>query len=142
MFELFFSQIASMHLDDKHDITFCIGWCSNDRMILMLLTESKVCACFLLSEKAPKWKRSSGLDYVEVPILSKLNKEDGCVAEEHFGLHVTSILCSLPPRQRAYTKIEIDRLLSNDQFSEPLSDHPLPPFIPTSLTHKVHSVNF
>lgn len=55
------------------------------------------------------------MDDLEVAILSKLRAEE-CDAEEHFGLHVASILRSLPPRQRAYTKIEIDRLLFSAQF--------------------------
>ena len=64
-------------------------------------------------------KRSrGGMDDLEVAILSKLRAEDECDAEEHFGLHVASILRSLTPRQRAYTKIEIDRLLFNAQFPE------------------------
>lgn len=68
------------------------------------------------------------MDDVEVAILSKLSKEDDCDAEEHFGLHVASVLHSLPPRQRAYTKIEIDRLLFNAQFSEPHGHNPTASF--------------
>lgn len=64
-------------------------------------------------------KRSRGaMDDLEVAILSKLRAEDECDADEHFGLHVASILRTLPPRQRAYTKIEIDRLLFSAQFPE------------------------
>ena len=63
-------------------------------------------------------KRSRGMDDLEVAILSKLRAEEECDAEEHFGLHVASTLRSLPPRPRAYTKIEIDRLLFSAQFPE------------------------
>lgn len=55
---------------------------------------------------------------IELAILSKLQAEEECDAEEHFGLHVASILRSLPPRQRAFTKVEIDRLLFSAQFPE------------------------
>lgn len=61
--------------------------------------------------KQNKKRSRGGMDDLEVAILSKLRAEEECDAEEHFGLHVASILRSLPPRQRAYTKIEIDRLL-------------------------------
>ena len=58
------------------------------------------------------------MDHLEVAILSKLLAEEECDAEEYFGLHVASILLNLSPRQRAYTKIEIDRLLFSAQFPE------------------------
>ena len=78
------------------------------------------------STKATKQnnKRSRGsMDDVEVAILSKLRADEECDAEEHFGLHVASILRSLPPRQRAFTKIEIDRLLFSAQFPEMRVQH-------------------
>ena len=68
-------------------------------------------------------KKSRELDDVEKAILSKLRDED-CDAEEHFGLHVASILRGLPPRERAFTKIEIDRLLFAAQFPEMRSPRP------------------
>ena len=43
--------------------------------------------------------------------LARASRRERRDAEEHFELHVASILRTLPPRQRAYAKIEIDRLL-------------------------------
>ena len=68
--------------------------------------------------KQNKKRSRGGMDDLEVAILSKLRAEEECDAEERFGLHVASILRILPPRQRAYTKIEIDRLLFSAQFPE------------------------
>ena len=45
-----------------------------------------------------------------------LQKDDTEKEEEHFGLHIASVLRSLLPRQRAYAKVEIDRLLFHVQF--------------------------
>ena len=71
---------------------------------------------------------------METAILSKFGAEDECDGEEHFGLHVASILRSLPPKQRAYTKIEIDKLLFSAQFSEPYIPPPIPYPPPTLYT--------
>ena len=100
------------------------------------------------SKRTPnqKRKRPRALDDVETAILSKFGAEDECDGEEHFGLHVASILRSLPPKQRAYTKIEIDKLLFSAQFSEPYIPPPIPYppptlYSPSTPQHPIHSLN-
>lgn len=67
------------------------------------------------ASKSSKRKRSQ-LDDIETTIFSKLNENDDCDAEEHFGLHIASTLHTLTPRQRAFVKMEIDRLLYSVHF--------------------------
>ena len=63
--------------------------------------ESSVCWKVSVSKNALKRtrKRLHELDDVETAIFSKLSRNEECDSEEHFGLHVASILRTLPPRQ-------------------------------------------
>ena len=44
------------------------------------------------AKKQNKKRLCSSIDNVEMAILSKLHNKEECDAEEHFGLHVASIL--------------------------------------------------
>lgn len=48
-------------------------------------------------------KRSSKVDEVGAAILAKLVEDDKCDTEEHFGLHMASLLHTIPPTKRALT---------------------------------------
>lgn len=91
-------------------------------------------------------RKRAEMDSIETAILSSLRQEDAeSDAEELFGLHVASVLWSLPPRQRAYAKMEIDRLLYTIQFPDMIPygatgvgaqppPHATAPLPPSSLT--------
>lgn len=81
-------------------------------------------------------------------MLSKLNKDEECDAEEHFGLHVASIWRTLEPRQHALTKIEIDRVLFSAQFCEqshqaaPCHLYYFTPYLPTNPSNYSTTTNY
>ena len=61
-----------------------------------------------------KRKRQESMDELDQALISRLDKlQDG---EAAFGDHVASCLQQLNPRQRAITRVEIDKLLFNIQF--------------------------
>ena len=105
--------------------------------------ELSVCQEVSVSKNSWKWTRKClhGLDDVETAILSKLSRDEECDSEEHFVLHVASILRTLPPRQCALTKIEIDKVIFSAQFPKPSHQsapcHPytFTPYLPTSPTN-------
>ena len=69
-----------------------------------------------MSRKCKRQERN--IDEVDEAILSRIDRlqqEDG---EEAFGKHVAACLRQMNPRQRAITRIEIEKLLLNMQFPD------------------------